>query len=253
MPVRNWLADITTSNWINQRFRDKKDDPPYLQGQFLAGAKTAVRRFFQLLQEDIQKPVSNEEIPSSEISLQDIVKRNLYQEIRYHHEQFHHLALQLEFRLNSLSNFRRGDNWMEFGPASRVNSTLQKGQIHTELAPHVFWRYDPETKKWLFREVTFEYDISPKDVDLSEEELEPPPLQKRAELTRMGAVVGIDVIADIDATLIVKDPSDESKQWIETMRRPISFRFETTHFSGKYEGGWKIADIDNFFASKLLE
>jgi hypothetical protein len=253
MPIRNWLADITTSNWINQRFRDEPNDQPYLQGQFLKGAEVAIRRFFYLLQEDIRKPLGSEETHSSEIALRDLVKADLYREIRYHHEQFHRLELQLEFRLNGISNFKKGENWMEFGPPSRVDSTLQKGQIHTELAPYVFWRYDPETKKWLFREVTFEYDISPKDVDLSEDELEPPPLQKRAELTRMGAVVGIDVVADIDATLIVRDPSDESKQWIESIRRPITFRFETTHFSGKYEGGWKIADVDNYFASKLLE
>jgi hypothetical protein len=253
MPIRNWLADITTSNWINQRFKNEASDPPYLQSEFLSGAKLAIIKFFELLQKDIDmvdSDSSDSTLTNDSMSLRNVVTKRLYQDFKSHHESFKRNNLELSIRLNSLSNLKRVQNWMEFGPPERVTTTLEKGMIHSEFAPYVFWRFNPEKRKWLFREVTFEYDVSRTEVDLSQDELEPPSLQTRSELTRMGAVVGIEVLADVDITITIKENEDV---WVETLRREMGFRFETTHFSGKYQGSWKIADVDNCYASGLLD
>jgi hypothetical protein len=249
MPLRNWMADIISSEWINQRFKSN-DSSSYLQTEFVTGAQSAIRRFFDLLQKDI---VCDDDGDTSEITLKDILTENLSAEFQHHHQQFAMNGLQLTVRLNSVTNFNRVCNWMTFGPRGRVTTTLQKGQIYTEFTPYAFWRFNPEKRKWLYSEGVFEYDVSPNDIDLTEEVLELPSLRTRSELNKMGAVVGIEVTADIDATIIVNDKHDPANQWIETIRREMNFRFESTHCSEMNQGSWKIADIDNFYASKLFD
>ena len=49
--------------------------------------------------------------------------------------------------------------------------------------------------------------------------------------------------------------SDEKggASWQERITRPMLFRFESGHVSGKFNGEWKIADMDNFLASRLFD
>ena len=285
------MANFTTTSWINARFKseDEEGQEPYLPAPFLRGAKAAVKKFFFLLQEDIAiKASSSPQVendhgeegengaasPLPDSDLKRIVSKNLYQQLSDHHAQFAKLGLSLEMRLNSISNIECKDTWISFGKPSLVSSTLNKADIHTSIAPLVYWRHVPGSKAFFFSELNFEYALPASAVpgsDNLKEDLTGPAFEPRLAATREGAVLGIDVSFDVDLTVSIysntlpstEPGTDDNKEvstqsdstsplWITTIRRPLLVRLETSHFTGRYNGGWKIADVDNFFASKLF-
>jgi hypothetical protein len=179
----------------------------------------------------------------------------LYEKFKLHHQNLVAQDLHLKIDLHDLHNVRKGETFMTFGPLNRVRTTLTKAKIFNDhITPYVMWRHDRENQKWLFHEMTFEYDIDPKLVEIDEDgEIDPPTLKVRSECTRQGAVVGIEVFCDVYFTVTITDLVDKTKEWKKDVKREMCFRFESEHFAQKFKGSLKIADVDNLFASTLLE
>ena len=257
LPVRQTLANYTTDAWINARFKSDEIEEPYLPGTFLEGAKGAIKKFFALLQDDIKLTAQgNKESDSVETSrLQKIVSLKLFDELHFHHQEIANRGLELDIRLNSISHVEKKDTWITFGNRNYVSTTLNKAQIHTTIAPLVYWRYVPGSRIFIFSELNFEYVLPATQVpgaDHLDEDLEGPTLGPRLAATREGAVLGIDVSFDADITITIKPAGSEQVLWVDTLRRPLLIRLETSHFIGRYDGKWKIADLDNFYASDLF-
>ncbi|KAJ3312479.1 hypothetical protein HDV04_003079 [Boothiomyces sp. JEL0838] len=243
IPLRNSLANYATTNWINRRFGGSED---YLPETFMYGAQAGIKRFFKLLEDDIN---NNE----GQQSLTDIVTMQLHDSFEYHHKSIREQGLKLKFQLHGLGGFRKGENWLTFGPEEKVKSTVLNAPIHTYIGPMVMWRFNPKRKQWLFREIAFEYYVDKNDVSITDDgEAEPPSLDLRTRLTKAGAMVGIDVICDVHATISITDESETNK-WSAVIDRPMAFRFESSHFTGMFEGRWKIADVDNVFQNTGFE
>ena len=264
--------------WVNKRFAHPEEEgtqgQPYLPSTFLKGAKFAIKQLFDAIPKDIALMNETEEDDVEKLAeislLKPLVSDQLLKLLCYQHRSFALTPYDLQIRLNSVSNFEKKDTWLCFGDKSIATSTLNKAPVHTEIDPLVFWRHDAEKDHFYFSELNFEYAIKSKDVkgaDNLDQELDGPLLASRMEATKKGAVLGIDVAVDVDLTVAIKEKenyiekdgeSGESAagtgfKWQTTIRRPMLFRFQTTHFHGQhYTGTWKIADIDNYFASKLF-
>ncbi|KAJ3319173.1 hypothetical protein HDV06_006613 [Boothiomyces sp. JEL0866] len=242
IPLRNSLANYATTNWINRRFGGSED---YLPEKFMYGAETAIKRFFQLLEADIND--------NEEQSLSDILTMQLCDSFQYHHQKIKEQGLHLKFQLHGLGGFRKGENWLTFGAEEKVKSTILNAPIHTYIGPMVMWRFNPKKKQWLFREIAFEYYVDKNDVSITDDgEAEPPTLDLRTRLTKAGAMVGIDVICDVHASISISD-APGGNSWRKVIDRPMMFRFESSHFTGMFEGRWKIADVDNLFQNSGFE
>ncbi|KAJ3338749.1 hypothetical protein HDU91_001126, partial [Kappamyces sp. JEL0680] len=251
LPIRARLAEVTTNQWINMRFRDDPNDPPYMPGEFLRGAEAGISAFFQSLQTEIQHPVAEH----GTSTLKKLVTPQLYEALDRQHQLFHQNGLDLKLTLSSATNFEKKDNWMCFGDKTMATSSLNRAPIHTTVANNVLWRHQPGTKKWFFSEVNFEYAFNEHAIkqDLLED-LAPPTIAERGETTRKGACVGVDVLFDVDLTIVVQGTDGkESERWVRAIKRPMLVRFESGHVDGRFEGSWRIADIDKYFGSKLFQ
>lgn len=236
IPIRKKLIGFTTTAWINMRFEDKDNVVPYMPDQFLDGAKQAVKNLFAKL------------YIRDQAGLESIMTPELCEAFRLHHDQIENTGLELELRLNSVSKFELGQTWMCFGDKRHAKSTLKKMPIKVDLGSLVFWRHGKDQSPWLYSELNFEYALgsSPKDLNSA------PSFNLRTELTRSGAIVGIEVLFDVDLTCSITSP-DKTQKWTETVRRQMMVRFESTYIERKSGGNWRVADIDNFFASKLFD
>ncbi|KAI8896201.1 hypothetical protein BC833DRAFT_598389 [Globomyces pollinis-pini] len=255
VPIRTYLAEMTTRNWINLRFKEEDADAdatPYMPDEFMKGAKVALTEFFKVLPNDVNQTYGN----SLTLKLSDITTKRLFEEFHQHHLEFQRLGLELHIKVHSLTDFEKDQTWLLFGPKERVTTTLTQAQIHTSIAPMVMWRVQNPDKnpRWLFKEMSFEYDFPKDKVVINDDgEAEPPTFSDRSEVTREGAILGIDVKANIHATISVVDKENPDSVWTSTIQRPINFRLETSHMKKRYTGSWKIADIDNLFASEAYE
>ncbi|KAJ3271731.1 hypothetical protein HDV01_006426 [Terramyces sp. JEL0728] len=218
----------------------------YLPEKFMYGAEAAIRRFFRLLEDDINSSGGQQ-------SLSDIVTHQLNDAFKIHHDSIKEQGLKLKFQLHGLGEFRKGENWLTFGAEDKVKGTVLNAPIHTFIGPMVMWRFNPKRKQWLFREIAFEYYVDKNDVSITADgEAEPPSLELRTRLTQAGAMVGIDVTCDVHATISIAD-EPETNIWKTVIDRPMVFRFETNHFTGMFEGRWKIADVDNLLQNMGFE
>jgi hypothetical protein len=232
------------------RFKDSSKDDPFFPSKFLKGAESACKAFFSSLNQEL----GNEEKTKGH-ALDEILSQRLYKEFKFHHQKLKDMGLRLDFKLNYLNNVRKGETFMAFGPPDRVTTTLTKAKIYNgQITPMVMWRHSNSPQKWLFHEMTFEYDIDPSLIEIDEDgDVDPPSLITRSETTRQGAVAGIMVFADVNFTLSIIDEEEPTKKWTETIERSMQFRFETEHTSKEFIRSLKIADIDNFFASTLTK
>ncbi len=66
-------------------------------------------------------------------------------------------------------------------------------------------------------------------------------------------MVGIDVEFDADLMITIWDANNDASKVTIMETRPMTIRLESDHFIDKLTGFWRIADVDNYFASGLLD
>ena len=162
-------------------------------------------------------------------------------------EQFIHDLYQnhgLEFKINliSVNNVKHVENHLAFGQS--LYTTLSIAPITVELAPMVYKR--KYRTGYLFKEMNFEYYIP--ESDATDEST--PTLNDRLEMTRQNVVVAIVVEANLDFNFSLE--KDGESMYSEQITKNVLFRFETEPFVGREVGQFKIADVDNYFASALI-
>jgi hypothetical protein len=239
-----WVQHRRSSSWINRIFRGNNDGT-YLDGEFLEGAEVAIRSFFKSLNRSFDMEKSDIDAPY----LEDISSPELFQAFRMQHTSLQH-NMSIDVRLNKLKGIQTGSIWHQFGPPDRVTTTLVKAPMHSLMAPTIGWRYAPENKKWLFREANLEYDLSEDEMSRRTPN-NPLRVSERDNLRRLGAIVGIDVHADVNATVFIKAKDNSSQQWVYSIDRDMVFRFQSPHIVTSCTGSWKIVDVDNYFSSEL--
>jgi hypothetical protein len=241
-----WVQNRRSSSWIDKIF-GQNPNSSYLETEFLGGAEMAITSFFELLNQNWNLENSDD----GALHIKDILSPGLYDTFKTQHSNLGEV-MNIDVRLNKLRNIRKEKIWVQFGPPDRVTTTLQKAPFHTLMAPSIGWRRDSKLEKWLFREATLEYDLDLEDMG-TKSPADPLPVSERERFRKMGAVVGVDVYADVNATVFIKSKDNVSHQWVNSIARDMVFRFESPHMVTSCAGGWKIADVDNFFASKLTK
>ena len=150
--------------------------------------------------------------------------------------------LSFHIKLNSINGTSHIDNHLSFGP--NMTTTLTRAPISVELAPMVYKR--KYKSGYLLKEMNFEYYIA--DGDCNDEST--PSLETRVAMTKDTVVVGIVMEANLDYEVQL-EMNGESK-YFEHFTKSVQFRFETDPFIGRDIGQFRIADVDNYFGSKLI-
>lgn len=236
-PYRKVMTDFASRSWVNSRFSTTGPDPPYLPNEFLKGARTAVSAFYSAKNFALENAMTPALLKALQVPLKGLEEE---------------LNLFMKFENPQISNMKVKETWICFGDSNRAKTTLNLAPIHTVVSesPHIYWRYNRVTKNWYYTEMNFEYCIQPSVKDVSVD-IPDPSLAQRTEATKSGAVLAIEVEFDLKAESVVYH--GETPQNSFFIDRKATIRFETSHFVGKCNSKWKIADVDNFFASQLLK
>jgi hypothetical protein len=243
-PLRIAMTNYASRSWVNSRFSkgaqsiSEQQEEPYLSNEFLKGAQLAALEFYR-----------------GSISLENITTPELHSSLNDGLRVLgdtHGLKLRLTNFI--ISNMKVKEIWICFGDANRAKSTLNLAPIHTVVSdnPGIYWRYNRKTKNWYYTEMNFEYCIDPSVKDISQD-LPDPTLAERTKATTTGAVLGIEVEYDLKFEAVLNDRKNGELQKTFYIDRLASMRFETLHFTGKCNSKWKIADVDNYFASQVLK
>ena len=151
-----------------------------MPNEFMTGAELATNLFF--------KELLNQDAAQGENRLQRFLTKPLFEAFHQQHKNFAENNLEMNFKLHSLENIRKGRTWMTFGDAFDAKSTLNQAPILYDCEHEVYWRLDPnDLKRKIFSELNFEYVFKSERL-LDDLENEPPTLSQRGETTRKGAM-----------------------------------------------------------------
>ncbi|KAI8916461.1 hypothetical protein BC831DRAFT_486789 [Entophlyctis helioformis] len=272
IPIRRTLSNLAGKGWLNGRLTDtsaeaEKDSAGndmdlYIPDQFIAGATSGITALFRMLS-----------TPPSP-AWHRLLKPELQATLIRHASALHSHGLRPTLTLVSLDNVAVRDIWFTFGDGDVVTTTLNRAPVVETFGALSVLR---KTRLGgqpiaLYREVGFEYAMERGDYETDDDgKLVAPPIAVRGRMIKKGQVVGIDVVADaeIDVTISRVGSTDnadgagnadadgdarDATVWTRTIKRPILVRFETDHFMQELpETGWRIADIDNWRASKMYD
>ena len=225
----------------------------YMQNEFLLGAERQISVFFDALNalsNSNKTRVITEgetEVLGKDVrdGLSGLHSKVMTQELKIEIQQFLESLKQdhdLDFRikLNTIDGISHRDNHLSFG----TQTTLLRAPISVELAPMVYKR--KYKGGYLFKEMNFEYFIQGGE---SEDE-STPSLDTRVQMTKDLVVVGINVEAKLDFEVELLNNGEP--KYFERFDKPVIFRFETEPFKGRDVGQFRICDVDNYFASKMI-
>ncbi|KAJ3020190.1 hypothetical protein HKX48_001190 [Thoreauomyces humboldtii] len=184
----------------------------------------------------------------------------LYDHFAEAHAELARQGLAIEFEIHEEGDdpaaSEIADIWLTFGPESKVLSTLMKGRVLERFNPLGFVR-DVSREvggDWhLFREVTFEY-VIPQSASSDPRAPGSPSFSLRGKTIEKGQIVGLDVNVPMSLTARCRDVETDDVLWEEEVRRTVSVRFDSPHFTDSTEGGWVIADVDRLRqAERIVE
>ena len=186
---------------------------------------------------------TNKDSDAAKVKPSKIITAALHADLeQFIHDLYQHHGLEFKINLISVNNIKNVENHLAFGPS--MYSTLSIAPITVKLAPMVYKR--KYRTGYLFKEMNFEYYIP--ESDATDEST--PTLNDRLEMTRQNVVVAIVVEANLDFNFALE--KDGNSMYSEQFTRNVLFRLETEPFVGRDVGQFKIADVDNYFASALI-
>ncbi|KAJ3187964.1 hypothetical protein HDU85_006357 [Gaertneriomyces sp. JEL0708] len=234
-----------SKGWMQSRFAtDDATQPPYFPEMFSEGARFAFTSLIQRLSKWDGSSLDND--------LNKLLTPALYSRFKAKHEELDAQGLMMEFQLEAdLATPDVGEVWLTFGPASMVRSTVMGGTVVKWFNPLGFVRQLPNKKdSYLFREVVFEFALDGEDMPGGPKVAPAMPL--RAQAIKQGQIVGVDVTIDTKLRITVREKTNPtvivSEKFVD---RPVALRFDSSHFTEKMDGEWRVADIDRLLQHEL--
>lgn len=222
-------------NFFLKETLTKRIDYPEKVGDYISSFKIGVTLAAQALFSALK--AENDGIP-----LMNFLKPSLYDAIAKHNQDIKDTGSVINLNLNELKFKNLGDAYISYG--DDVSTTLEPGRIKFKANDPSLFIKETEMGDSL-NDLYFEFRF-PKGTS-GANDLYPDKAILR-EIAIKGQCMAINAIFDIsyDFSVVQADQKMISK----TVKREFLVRFETENFKGKYKGQWKIADVDNYLASR---
>ncbi|KAI8907905.1 hypothetical protein EDD86DRAFT_208461 [Gorgonomyces haynaldii] len=232
------LAYTLLNNYVGGWLGYKENEFPRI---FERGAKEAIPVAFKLLQNhanDIQ----------DDIPLSDILREPLLSVFEIYHESMREQGLKMKMELLEISQVQLKDINLVYGDPENVKSSLVPAPVKHYSSANSWFRKGQDL--YYFDESVVEYVLTRRQIQMEDGVPSMTP-EQRTQLFAKGCLIGLDV----EANLVWQIQFEKDGQVIydKTIGKRTSIRFETDHFKQRYDGQLKIADIDNFMASKMFE
>ncbi|KAI9206615.1 uncharacterized protein BJ171DRAFT_15477 [Polychytrium aggregatum] len=241
-PLKRFMSKATTLRVGNRHFSDSEQlEDQYFPEKFLKGAVGCLPQIGQALSD-----WSGQGHQAS-----SLFAPALYRKLQACHHGFDQMDLVAEISIQPLGEGDIRDSWIVFGSRETASSTLQHGPLVKRFDSMTYSRkIDSDPSHIIYREVTLEFVLNANEYDGGRL----PELELKLEQMKKGSTLGVDLVTTVDLECVFRIKSTGELAYQAKSRRPFWVRFESGYFgqAEKWDGQWKIADLDNYFVSKIV-